>query len=356
MLVCLALAVALVPSADAQRRRGRKAQQTKAAGAKPAPKTPADLEAERELALRLADERAQAVRADAAAHFEVCDLDANGWVSLREAGIALGVEKAEFQRYDADADGALSLDEFRARYDRMLELLGVIRAPVPPTEMLRERASAAGESNEASELAPAEDTPADVFAFPAPTAPKPRPAAPKPRSVNAASPPTLAPSNLLVVFDRDATNGLSRAEVDDVLRRAGGNLSADVIVRQTDRDESGELEASELGPLILLIQKRVPLPEQTAWTSPLAVVSNDPATTGKTKPARGLGRDATPKSPSHFFRLDANGDGAIDETDLRNLLLPARASIRLGALIAALDRDGDGRLDPIEFRFALRDP
>ena len=374
-LARLSILAAIASPADPQGGRGKTPEQIEQA------------ETARATSKRLVDERTAEVESDAQVHFGVCDLDRNGWVSLREANLALGVDKAEYRRYDTDGDGGLSLAEFRARYSRMLELLGVIRAPVPPTEKLIERTIAEPElpAREVEplplEVAPAVETgfaallapgrklsvappavesgaeslgPFEVLEsesatsepFPLELGPRAKSAVPKAAELGA--PALLAPIRFLQVFDHDMSAGLSRGEVDDVLRRVGGGLSADVIVKQTDRNDSGELEAGELGPLIVFISKRIPVPDQLAWGAPTESDDSD-------APRSGANERGAPMDPSHFFRLDVDGNGSIDESDLRALLVPARAAIRLSAVIAALDRNGDGRLSQAEFLYALRD-
>ena len=72
---------------------------------------------------------------------------------------------------------------------------------------------------------------------------------------------------------------------------------------------------------------------------------------------RGQGREVVrlPGPTPHFRRLDPGNDGFVDVNDLRDLLAPARISVRASAVVSALDQDGDGLLSEAEFLGALSD-
>lgn len=296
-----------------------------------------------------ADERAQPP-ARVEDHFRVCDLDENGWVSYREANLALGVDKSEYRAFDRDHDGRLDLDEFRTRYERMLELLGA--APDPDADaLLRER-------DPTTELAGAEPLPA----LPTPEVRRTEPSFPR-------------PEDLLRTFDRDESGGLALEEVAEAIRRAGMLLSAEVVLTQTDKDHSDALELAELAPLATLLADHLP------WTSrspggagpverPGAGARRTPRAVERAAPAprtrdprlpmapyehslEPTPAEVTPVSVGHFRLLDVDRDGLVTRDDLEALVSPARSSLRPAAVLAALDRNGDGALDPAEFRAAL---
>jgi Ca2+-binding EF-hand superfamily protein len=72
-------------------------------------------------------------------------------------------------------------------------------------------------------------------------------------------------------------------------------------------------------------------------------------------PRRAEDRIRALRLPGQFTRLDADGNGAVDAADLKELMSPARSSVRGGAVIAALDTNGDGKLDPGEFVAAFEE-
>ena len=292
-------------------------------------------------------------------HLELCDLDDNGWISLREAEATLGATLEESRAFDRDRDGRIDRDEFARRFERALELLGAVS---PPTK----------------------------------TSPGPTPATPVP-TLELTIPPAAqetfpAPSDLLAAYDADGSAGLNVDEVAESLRRANALLSAEVIVEQTDIDESGELDASELGPLATMLSQRdpwrapgserhtltsteeTPAPpsaasivdaDETEGPGPILVELLPPTRPERTRPpspdfgagelSTGAESGTTSGRPyGHFARLDADGDGRVGPRDLESLVAPVRSSVRGSAVIAALDRDGDGHLDPEELDAALQ--
>jgi len=262
------------------------------------------------------------------AHFEICDLDASGWISYREAEVTLGIEKSEFRLYDENQDGRIAATEFRDRYQTILGLLGAVRPPVRPASGFEVVEPEEGELEE-------------------PVDPRERDRAP------AVTIPEVFPSprDLLEIYDRDRNGALAESELEALFRDIGGVLSADVVARQMDPDLSGELELSELGPLSMLVSRRLPEPVGGRIASEVPVLHELYSITLPRKQPHG----APPAPPrilgpvTQFRRLDLWNDGYIDADDLRQLLSPARVNVRPTAIIAALDGNGDGRLDQAEF-------
>ena len=271
------------------------------------------------------DERdPEAIEERAARHFDLCDLDANGWVSFREAQATLGVSKSEYRRYDTDADGRVDMSEFRARGATILARLGA----GPKSDVARPRPVPRSGG-------PSGPPPALLAPFEEPSYPR--------------------PGDLLAVYDRNRSRGLDERELKRLNDDLGGTLSVDLIARQMDPDGSGQLELGELGPLARLVASKVPdklrsdgrtgepeLDELYRTALPRrAPTSNAPLTPRIPGPVR------------HFRRLDLDDDGYIDTEDLRRLLAPARVDVRSSAVLAAIDRDGDGRVDEAEFAASL---
>jgi len=265
---------------------------------------------------------------EVAAHFEICDLDANGWVSYREAEVTLGIEKVEFRLYDENQDGKITPAEFRDRYQTILGLLGAVRPPVRP--------------NPGVEVVEAEEGVLEEEVEPVGPAGAPEEAIPE---------VFPSPKDLLEIYDRDRNGGLAESELEALFRDIGGALSADVVARQMDPDLSGELELSELGPLSMLVSRRLPEPVTGTVSGEAPVLHEIYSITLPRKQPAG----APPAPPrilgpvTQFRRLDLWNDGYIDTEDLRQLLAPARVNVRPAAVIAALDQNGDGLLDHFEF-------
>lgn len=266
-------------------------------------------------------------RREVSAHFDICDLDANEWVSYREAEVTLGIDKSEFRLYDENQDGRIDRGEFEDRYQTILGLLGAVRPPVRPDpdfEIVEIEEGVLEEAEpEVTEVEPDVNIP-EVFP---------------------------SPGDLLDIYDRDRNGGLAEVELEALFRDIGGALSAEVVARQMDPDGSGQLELSELGPLSMLVSRRLPEPMKGTVSNDSPVIHEIYSITLPRKQPIG----APPAPPrilgpvTQFRRLDLWNDGYIDAEDLRQLLSPARVNVRPMAVVAALDQNGDGRLDPTEF-------
>lgn len=239
-------------------------------------------------------------------HFKLCDLDANGWISLREAEITLSFGRAEFQRFDAGRDGRIDDEEFAAHSDELMARLGAI-----PKKAVADPKAAAIVDPEA--LPPAGATAKTLV----------------PR-----------PQDLLRRYDANKSHGLDAAEISKLCSEIGLSLSTELVVEQMDPDDSGELDVDELTPLAWIAGRHLP---DVLRPSPLV----DEPTADGSPPAAPRAR------LSHFGRLDPSQDGTFDESDLRTLQGPIRLAARLECVVSAIDRDGDGRVTPEEFRSSM---
>jgi hypothetical protein len=249
-------------------------------------------------------------------HFKICDLDGNGWISFREANATLGLDRGEYRRHDADQDGRLAPAEFLTGRKELLARLGAVE-PSAPT-------------------------------VPVPARPT-EPEGQEPRGAFDALFPK--PADLIARYDGNGTGGLDAAEVETLFQELDLPLSADLVGTQMDPNGSGQLEPAELLPLALLVSQHI---QETGRavprSSPAAPEQAEPGTARSSRPPG----TRTRRPLSHFERLDPWNDGWIDEADLRSLLSGSRLSVRLSAVLSALDQDGDGRLGEAEFLDSLR--
>lgn len=233
--------------------------------------------------------------------FRICDLDGNRWISLSEAQSTLGMSRVEYSSFDANNDGRVVLAEFQANAEAVIGRLGFA-----PSEELRRV-----------------DPTADVTV----------------RSTEEAL------RELLALFDTDRSSGLEGSELEGLLHAYDLEISADQLLVQADRDDSGQLELEELGPLISLVSG--PTFDSRSGAEP--EFQPPPAA------IRFLGSTTLPlpNEVGHFLRLDVDGDGRIGVDDLRTLAEGGRIPVRPGAVISALDRDGDGAIGRDEFWLSM---
>jgi hypothetical protein len=302
--------------------------------AKPAPLPPPDPMKEADEVTAAADHRRRQEEAEEALlreHFRVCDLDENGWISLREGEVTLALDRDEYRRADANQDGRLEPAEFFSQRTLLLARLGARPASVPEAPSDATPATGTTETPATTETVVLETPIAPADAAPVPEEPAP-----------------VRPAVLLKRFDGDQSQGLSLPEIEGLFREAALPFSPELVLEKMDANGSGQLEAAELTALAGLVSRHrsghhKPSPEQSGAATPASPAEPEAASAAAT-PARGQ---------THFARLDASGDGFVDEADLRALQSPARLDLRLRAVLSAMDQDGDGRLSEAEFRAAL---
>jgi hypothetical protein len=101
--------------------------------AKPGAEKPIDPMQEADQVTAAADHRTEVEAAQAkllGEHFQLCDLDASGWLSLRETEVTLSLDRGDFRRMDVNKDGRLDRAEFSAQGEQLLARLGA--RPVNP--------------------------------------------------------------------------------------------------------------------------------------------------------------------------------------------------------------------------------
>ena len=308
------------------------------APAKGEPPKPADPMKEADQVTAAADHLTEVEKAHLrflAEHFRVCDLDASGWLSLREVEVTLSLGRAEYRRMDANQDGRLDEAEFSTQSELLLARLGATPAskdaPKPAPEALAE-------------------PPVDGRAEPAPAEPEsPQPDDQGREESSEERALAVRPSDLLRRYDVDQSAGIDATEIERLFAEAGLVLSPELVVAQMDPDDSGQLENGELIAIAWLVSRHVP--EALRPAPP----TDDPAD----RPSPADSGPAGPKKdgalvPTHFALLDPGHDGFIDEADLRALQSPSRLDLRFRALLSAMDQDGDGRLSEAEFRGSMR--
>lgn len=237
--------------------------------------------------------------------FETCDTDATGWLAFREVEAALDFDRPRFRAFDADRDGRLALSEFQDYYRHQFTVAGGVRPPRVESRL---------------ELAP-------------------------PRRSR----------QLRLAYDLDANQVLDEAELTQVLEGYGRfDLETDAVFDEADLDRSGSLDESELESVADMLAG---VTGEGGSTLPVAAVRSVDllfgAPIGPDVHTSSLPRVEGPITP--FRRLDLDGDGLITLADLESLQRPLRSSIRIGPILLALDANGDGGLDQAELRAAMGD-
>ncbi|MSR62747.1 MAG: hypothetical protein EXS08_09930 [Planctomycetes bacterium] len=355
LLVVLACALLNAPSlAQGKHGKGGKGgaphgPSRKAGAKKPAAAPPPDPLKEADRITAVADHQTEVDEAEQKLlreHFKVCDLDGNGWLSLRELEITLALPKDDYRRADTNQDGRLDPQEFAAQKTQFFARLGA--------ELKLEPKSAKKPEPPAGALV--EPPVAQPAPEPSPKSERKRPHAPR-SELEAVYP---RPIDLLGRYDADKSKGLDAAEIEKLLLELGLELSADQLATSMDPDDSGQLETNELINLAWMASRHLPeslrpkapaeptlAAEPGVAADPAASPSDQiPSAAAKASAAKGRGF-------THFGRLDADHDGFIGESDLRTLQNPARVNLRLSAVLSVLDKDGDGKLSEAEFHASM---
>jgi len=237
--------------------------------------------------------------------FMTIDYDHNGWLSYSEARASVGIDRAEFALYDRDRDGRIALREFVLRYDEVVAQSGAFRVPTPdPKADWTKAPSAAAMRNEC---------------------------------------------------DRDADGALDLGELANLLERwKRPELDAASVLEKLDVDGDGRLGHGELATLAHLADAAILGGDGARRAGATTVVELFGAITPRNEAygtTKGVPRIVGPVP--HFVRLDLDRDGVITLAELARLQEGSGLSTRSGAVLAAMDLNGDNRLTEREFLAGL---
>lgn len=240
-------------------------------------------------------------------YFGICDHDGDGWISFREAGESLRVDRKGFAVYDEDKDGRITRDEFSVRYREIVATAGGFRPPAEPKER---------------KLIPRRN-----------------------------------PEQLRNAYDRDGDRALDVDELRGLLEDYNrGELPVGVVLEKLDSDGNGRLELGEMELMSRLLSITW---EEAAEDDDFELVQSVEELYGQAIPREDV-LNAQPLPPlipgpiSHFRRLDLDQDGFISTQDLVDLQRPVQLPIRAHAVISAIDTNEDGVLDERELRNSMR--
>lgn len=244
----------------------------------------------------------------AAKYFGLADYDGDGFVSYFEAQKSLALDRTGFATYDRDRDGLVNAVEFEQRYLAILERGGAFVPPVPKPEARK---------------APRRDA-----------------------------------SALLDVYDSTPDRALEARELRKALDDYGvTDPPWKVLLETLDRDVSTKLEESELDALITILMPTEPEPETVVKKArSLAELfgTRIERERGENTPASVAVPPQIPGPVSMFRRLDLDDDGNIELDDLTELQRPVQMHVRVNAVFASFDLDGDGVISEEEFTRAFR--
>jgi len=236
-------------------------------------------------------------------YFEICDYNGDGFISYNEAHASMGLARDSFEVYDTDRDGLISLAEFKARYSSILDNGGVLPPPIPKAKGKK--------------------------------------------------PARRTPEELLAQYDKDDDKALDAKEIKAALDDYHvTDLDPEIALEKLDRDGSKKLELAELEDFANILSPKVD-PKRAKHAKSIEELFGR-------KIAREVRPDSTPLPPriagpiSPFRRLDLDGNGTISIEDLNELQRPLQLPVRINAVIATLDTDGDHVVSEQEFWSSMR--
>jgi len=237
------------------------------------------------------------------AWFSHMDQDGDGWLSLREAKAGLQFDRPRFGAFDLDRDGRIDIDEYRLFVTEEVANGQPIAQPSGPILVLT-------------------------------------------------LPPRREAVQLRMAYDRDLDGSLDSAELA-VLLNGYGRTDLDVRATFEALDTNGD-QRLDLGELARLATNLDPILREAGRAERLPLERTLEGLFGASIPRGGPSQPPQRPGPiPTFWRLDLDGDGLVELSDLRELQGRMHLTLSTSALIATLDQDGDGMLSPFEFRASI---
>ncbi|MEZ6014238.1 MAG: hypothetical protein R3F49_03935 [Planctomycetota bacterium] len=234
--------------------------------------------------------------------FGAMDLNGDTWLSLRETAAGIGFDSGRFRAFDIDRDGRFDLAEYRQFYVQELEQGRV-------------------------------------------------PAAPRNAALDRTSAPRRDPLQLRVAFDRDLDRAIDLREFAELLAAYGrSDLDTQSNFRRADQNGDQRLDINELTRIAVFLDPMVQGRNRTI--APLAKKLEE--LFGARTERAGVGQPPLIEGPvPPFWRLDLDGDGFVEESDMATLNGRLHVAISARAVLSALDLDGDGKLSKLEFMMSI---
>ena len=240
-------------------------------------------------------------------YFATVDADGNGWLSYRECRDSLALDREAYASFDADADFRVSLEEFEKSYVEVTRRVGSLLVPQAVTE----------------------------------------------RKVDL----PRGPLQLLAAYDRDGDDALQTSELMQLFDEYGlQKVPIETAMANLDENSDRSLSGAELERASRLLQSLYAagilgngeLPSYASVDELFGRTVERPAAIDASRqPPLIVGPVLT------FRRLDLDGDGGIEISDLYRLLTPVTPSFSIGAIHAGLDTDENGRIDRAELAAAF---